>query len=229
MLTNSTAKWEYIKINIGSSMLKFYETVNGSFNLSKSNHTITGSIDSLEPHALRIAAKPGKYELGVRIENTADALIVNGLFFNVTAPEMHGVFLGSNSTQIGGQVSVLLEVPASDSEKKIEISYNPEVIKAIGAFGPCPTPSYMDEKAGWINVTFPPRCGVTNLTFVAAQKNASSDLSVVKLEGFKPNKVTNGSITVVAEKNVKRSSDLLFVSALAALSMAAVIRRRRMV
>jgi S-layer protein (TIGR01567 family) len=229
MLTNSTAKWEYIKITIGSSILKFYETVNGSFNLSKSNHTITGSIDSLEPHALRVAAKPGKYELSVRIENTADALIVNGLFFNVTAPEMHGVFLGSNSTRTGGQVSVLLEVPASDSEKKIEISYNPEVIKAIGAFGPCPTPSYMDEKAGWINVTFPPRCGMTNLTFVAAQKNATSDLLVVKLEGFKPNKVTNGSITVIAEKNTNKSNDLLFVSALAALSMAAVIRRRRMV
>ncbi len=227
MLTNSTVKRQYIKINPGSSLLKFYETVKGSFNLSKSNHTITGSIDSLEPHALSLPAKPGKYELGVRIENSADALRVNGLIFNVTAPEMHGVFLGSNSTQTGGQVTVSLEVPTSNSEKKVEISYNPETIKAVGAFGPCQTPSYMDEKAGRINVTFPPGCGVTNLTFVAGQKNATSELKVVNVEGFKPNKVTNGSITIIAEKNAKKSSDLLFVAALAALSLAAAIRRWR--
>ena len=227
MLANSTAKRQYIKINPGSSMLKFYETVKGSFNLSKSNHTITGSIDSLEPHALRMPANPGKYELGIRIENSADALRVNGMFFNVTAPEMHGVFLGSNSTQTGGQVTVSLEVPTSNSEKKVDISYNPETIKAVGAFGPCQTPSYTDEKAGWINVTFPPGCGVTNLTFVAGQKNATSDLKVVNVEGFKPDKVTNGSITIIVEKNAKKSSDLLFVAALAALSLAAAIRRRR--
>ena len=227
MLANSTVKSQYIKINPGSSMLKFYETVNGSSNLSKSNHTITGSIDSLEPHALRMPAKPGKYELGVRIENSADALRVNGLFFNVTVPEMHGVFLGSNSTQTGGQVNVSLEVPTSNSEKMVDISYNPETIKSVGAFGSCPTPSYTDEKAGWINVTFPPGCGLTNLTFVAGQKNATSELKVVQVEGFKPDKVTNGSITIVAEKNAKKSSDLLFVAALAALSLAAAIRRRR--
>jgi hypothetical protein len=149
------------------------------------------------------------------------------MFFNVTAPEMHGVFLGSNSTQTGGRVTVSLEVPTSDSEKNVEISYNPETIKAVGAFGPCQTPSYTDEKAGWINVTFPPGCGVTNLTFVAGQKNATSDLKVVKVEGFKPDKVTNGSITIIAEKNAKKSSDLLFVAALAALSLAAAFRRLR--
>jgi hypothetical protein len=78
-------------------------------------------------------------------------------------------------------------------------------------------------------VTFPPRCGATNLTFIAAKENASSDLLVVNVVGFKPNKVTNGSITVIAEKNVKKSGDPLFVAALVALSMAAIIRRRRMV
>jgi hypothetical protein len=67
------------------------------------------------------------------------------------------------------------------------------------------------------------------LTFVAVQKNATSDLRVVKVEGFKPDKVTNGSITIVADKNAKKSSDLLFVAALAALSLAAAIRRRRQV
>lgn len=227
MMANSTAKSQYIKINPGSSMLRFYETVNGSFNLSKSNHTITGPLDFLEPHALRIPANPGKYELEVRIENTADALRVNGLFFNVTAPEMHGVLLGSNSARTGGKVNISLEVPTSDSEKKVDISYDPETIKAVGAFGSCPTPSYMDEKAGWINVTFPPGCGMTNLSFVAGQKNATSVLKVVKVEGFKPDKVTNGSITIVADKDSKKSSDLLFVAALAALSLAAAIRRRR--
>jgi hypothetical protein len=68
---------------------------------------------------------------------------------------------------------------------------------------------------------------VTNLTFDAGQKNATSDLKVVKVEGFKPDRVTNGSITIIAEKNAKKSSDLLFVAALAALSLAAAFRRRR--
>lgn len=229
MMANSTARSQYIKINPGSSMVRFYDTVNSSFNLSKFNHTITGPPDSLEPHAVRLPAKPGKYELGVRIENSADALRVNGLFFNVTAPEVHGVFLGSNSTQTGGRVNVSLEVPASNSEKEVQISYNPDTIKAVGASGPCPTPSYMDEKAGWINVTFPPGCGTTNLTFVAGQKNATSDLKVVRVEGFKPDKLTNGTITIVAEKRPKTSSDLLFVATLAALSLAAAFRRRRRV
>lgn len=227
MLANSSAKSQYIKINPGSSMLKFYETVNGSVSLSKSNHTITGSIDSLEPHALRMPAKPGKYELGVRIENSVDALRVNGLFFNVTAPEMHGVFLGSSSTRTGGRVNVSLEVPTTNSEKKVDISYSPETLKALGAFGPCQTPSSMDEKAGWINVTFPPGCGETNLTFVAGQKNATSDLKVVKVEGFKPDRLINGTITILPEKNAKKSSDLLFITALAALSIVAALRRRR--
>lgn len=227
MLANGSAKSQYIKINPGSSMLKFYETVDGSLNLSKSNHTITGSIDSLEPHVLRMPAKPGKYELEVRIENSVDALRVNGLFFNVTAPEMHGVFLGSNSTRIGSQVNVSLEVPTTNSEKKVEISYNPETLKALGAFGPCPTISRTDEKAGRINVTFPPGCGKTNLTFVAGQKNTTSDLKVLKIEGFKPDKVTNGTITILAEKNAKKSIDLLFITALAALSIVVAFRRRR--
>jgi hypothetical protein len=50
---------------------------------------------------------------------------------------------------------------------------------------------------------------------------------VVNVEGFKPDKVTNGTITIKAEKNAKKSSDLLFIAALAALSLAAVFRRWR--
>lgn len=226
MLANGTTRKQYIKIDPGSSMLKFYETINGSFNLSKSNHTITGSFGSLEPHALRVPARPGRYELGLRIENTADALRVNGLFFNVTPEVMHGVAVGSNSTPAGGQVTVSLEVPTSISEKRVELSYNPDVIKAVSAAGPCSTPTYLNEKAGRINVTFPPGCGYANLTFVAGQMNATADLQIVRVEGFKPDKVINGSITVIAGN--KKSSAPPFVAALAVLSLvAAAIRRRK--
>jgi S-layer protein (TIGR01567 family) len=227
MLSNSTARKQYIKINPGSSQLKFYENVMGSFNPSKSNHTITGSIDSLEPHAKRMAARPGRYELEVRIENTVNALRINGSFFNVTAPEMRGVSIGSNSTLTGKMATVPLEVPNSDSEKSVDLSYNPAEIEATGASGSCATPTYIDQKAGKIRVVFPPRCSSTNITFIGRQMNATSMLDVVKVEGFKPEKVINGSITVMPDKNAKKSSGLTIITALAAVSLTAAVTRRK--
>lgn len=227
MISNSTARKQYIKINPNSSLLKFYDNTWGQFSPSKSNHTLTGPIDSLEPHAKRAAANPGRYELEVRIENAVNALRINGSFFNVTAPEMHGVSIGSNSSQSGKSTTVKLEVPNSDAKKSVVVSYNPDQITAIGASGSCNAASYVDQKAGKIRVEFPPQCSSTNLTFVGGQKNATSPLQVAKVEGFIPDKVINGSITVTANKNAKQSSAPAFIAGIAALSMAAAAARRR--
>jgi hypothetical protein len=86
MIANQTARSDYIKIVPGESLLRFIESVNDSTILSDKNHTITGSLASLEPHAIRVAAPPGKYELRVRIENPANALRVTGAYIDVTAP-----------------------------------------------------------------------------------------------------------------------------------------------
>ncbi len=227
MLLNSTARKQYIKINPGISQLRFYENINNSINFSKSNHTIAGTIDSIEPHVERIAARPGRYELQVRIQNPVGTLTTNGWFFNVTEPEMRGVSIGSNSTQAGKLTTVKLEVPISDIEKSVVVSFNPDQIKAINASGPCNAKSYMDQKSGKIKVVFPPRCSSTNLTFVGEQNNVTSALQVIKVEGFVPDKVTNGSIAIASNRNTKQSSAPAFIFAIAALCLAAFVARRR--
>jgi S-layer protein (TIGR01567 family) len=87
MLTNGTTREQIIKILPNSSQLRFFDIVNGTLTLSNYNHTITGSIESIEPHAERIGVQPGTYELRLRIENAVDALLVGGLYLNVTEPK----------------------------------------------------------------------------------------------------------------------------------------------
>jgi hypothetical protein len=227
ILSNSTARKQYIKINLGSSQLKFYDNIGGQFSPGKSNHTLNGSLDSLEPHAMSVAANPGKYELTVRIENVANALRINGSFFNVTAPEMRGVLIGSNSTQAGKLTTVKLEVPNSDVEKSVVVSYNPDQIKAISALGSCNATSHIDQKSGRIKVAFPPGCGSINLTFLGGRSNATSALQIEKAEGFVPDKVINGSIAVMANKSVEQSSALAFIVAIVIISLAAAAARRK--
>jgi len=227
MLANSTARQQYIKIFPGSSQIKFFESINGLYNLSKANHTISGPIESLEPHVERVAATPGRYELEVRIENVANALRINGSFFNVTAPEMRGVLIGSNSTQAGKLTTVKLEVPNSDVEKSIVVSYNPDQIKAISALGPCNATSYIDQKSGRIKVAFPPGCGSINLTFLGGRSNATSALQIEKAEGFVPDKIINGSIAVMANRSVEQSNAPAFIVAIVIISLAAAVARRK--
>jgi S-layer protein (TIGR01567 family) len=226
MMLNSTARKQYIKINLGSSQLKFYDNIGDQFSPGKSNHTLNGSLDSLEPHAIRVAANPGKYELTVRIENVANALRINGSFFNITAPEMRGVLIGSNTTQAGKLTTVKLEVPNSDVEKSVVVSYNPDQITAISASGPCNTSSHIDQKSGQIKVAFPPGCGSINLTFLGGQKNATSALQIEKAEGFVPDKIINGSVAVTANRSVEQISAPAFIVAIISLAAAAARRKK---
>jgi len=87
MLANKTLKENYIKIDPGKSILKFYSMASFNTVLSDANHTLTGSPDHLEPHIERTYAPAGRYELQLRIENAMNALRVMDLYFNVTAPE----------------------------------------------------------------------------------------------------------------------------------------------
>lgn len=84
LLANSTARKEFIKIELGVSHVRFLDVVNRTFYLS-TNHTLTGPIESLEPHAVRIEAPPGRYELRAKIQNAIGVLQVSGVYFNVTA------------------------------------------------------------------------------------------------------------------------------------------------
>jgi S-layer protein (TIGR01567 family) len=226
MLANETARRGWIEP--GKSLLRFYDIANGTTKLTEHNHTITGSLEALEPHVERTAAKPGRYELRLRIENAVDALRVGGILFNVTPRGMPTVSLGSSAVRAGDKAEILLEVPSTKAEKRIQIAYDPAAVRALGASGP--VPSYIDQEAGRISVVLPPECTSANLTFLASwtdRGNATVGLEVVKVEGLQPEKVINGSIIVISERaESKKSSGPAFIAGIAVFALAGAARRR---
>jgi hypothetical protein len=233
MLANETARERFLKIEPGRSILQFYDVINGKFVPSGINHTLQGTLAVLEPHAVVRNANPGRYELRVRVENAVNAIQAFGEFFNVTPAQMRGVSLGSFEAFNGESVIIPLEAPTSNAEKRINISYNATMVKAVGISGECKPTWQVDSKAGRIRVLLPGGCGAANLTFAiensaaAERANATTYLNITGTSGFKPETITNGSITIrVGAKAAKKSGALGFVASLAALVAGAYARRR---
>lgn len=244
MLQNETARREYIKIEPGKSILQFFDYINGSARLNSTNHTLSGSLESLEPHVTSAPAKQGVYEILLRIENAANVLNVDGYFFNVTAPEVRGILLGNSTVFAGNEVSIPVKVPRSGGEKRINISYDPAVVEAIGVTGPCDVPSYIDPEDGKVGIVMPANCSSANLTFRALNRmndqainadanNASitTRLQVINIKGFQPERITNGSITVLPATIVETEKNSVpgfaFIAALGAFALVAFAWRRR--
>jgi S-layer protein (TIGR01567 family) len=227
MLANSTSRTEFIKIQPGSSIVKLLDILNGTTRMSGSNHTLTGPIESLEPHAVRIGAPPGRYELRARIENAVNAIRVSGVYFNVTASNATAepvASLGSSTIAAGGQVMIPLNATII-GEKRIEIHYDPAVLNATGISGPCNASLKIDRDAGNIMVIMPAGCSSANLSFMAKEGGVISSLNITRVNGVLPERVINGSITVVS--NEKKSSDgPTCIAALAALVIVALARRK---
>jgi len=195
--------------------------------LESSNHTLEGTVEALEPHALRVAARPGRYELRVRVENAVDAIQVFGEFFNVTPPQVRGIVLGSAEVEAKESVSIPLQVPATGGEKRIVVSYDASVVKAQGVFGPCKSSWQNDASAGRISVVLPAGCGAANLTFLTSRANATSDLKVINASGFSPRDNHQRHHHCAAwERAARKSSTAGFPVALAVLISAAFARRR---
>jgi hypothetical protein len=227
MLANETARDQLIKIKPGESILRFFDVIDGRLALASSNHTLEGTQEALEPHVQSIAARPGRYELRVRVQNAIDAIQVFGEFFNVTSPQVRGVLLGSAEVAAKDSVSIPLQVPATGGEKRIVVSYDASKVKAQGVSGACNSSWQNNAKAGRISVVLPAGCGAANLTFLASKANATSDLKVINVTGFYPETVTNGTITVLPWNGAARKSGTAgFLVALAALAIAAFARRR---
>jgi hypothetical protein len=234
MLLNETARRENLKIVLVESLLKFTSLIEGTTILEEGNHTLSGSLETLEPHLVQIPAPAGPYKLSLRIENIMDALRITDVIVNVTAPKVMGASLGSGRAEAGGLVSIPLRVWPPVGEKRVEIAYDPKVVNALEAGGECVTPSYIDHKAGRISVILPANCTSTNVTFQAEDisLNATSNLDIVRVEGLEPQSLENGSIEV-AGRGSRGSSGLPLPMgfqavplAIAALMMAAAARRR---
>ena len=67
LLANETARREYIEIEPGRSILEFFDIYDGTARLNANNHAITGPLESIEPHIVRIVANPGSYKLRLTI------------------------------------------------------------------------------------------------------------------------------------------------------------------
>jgi MYXO-CTERM domain-containing protein len=230
MLANRTAKDQFIKIEPGKSILQFIDVVDGRPIPSQINHTLEGTLEALEPHAVVVGARPGRYELRVRVENAVNAIQAFGEFFNVTAPEMRGVYLGSAQAIAGEEVSVPLQAPKSGGEKRINLTYEDSRAKAAGIFSKCEASWQVDAKQGNISILLPAGCNAANLTFSVDRKSRVNDtihLNVTGTGGFKPETVTNATITVTGSHGGTPESHAPgFLAALAALAAAAHARRR---
>jgi hypothetical protein len=226
MLLNATAREALIRITLGRSQLKLFEIINGTSDPSSSNHTLTGSVESLEPHAVRIPAAQGRYELRLRVQNAVDALRVTGLYLNVTEPVVRGIVLGRASVVRGGKVAVPLRVQESLSAKRLTISYDPGVVEALGTSGICRETSSVDAKKGTITVVLPPECNFTELMFAGKRENATSNLKVLKVEGLKASQVVNATISVLPG-NARESGAPGYEVALLVLALALLFRRGR--
>jgi len=226
MLLNATAREALIRITLGRSQLKLFEIINGTSVPSSFNHILMGALESLEPHAVRIAAAPGRYKLRLQVQNIMDALRVTGLNLNVTEPIVEGVVLGSASVAQGEKVAVPLRVRESLFDKRLTVSYDPGAVEALGTSGICRETSSVDEKRGIITVVLPAECKFTQLLFTGKRGNATSDLKVLKVEGLQASKVVNATISVLP-RNATESGAPGYEVALLALALALLFRRGR--
>jgi hypothetical protein len=229
MLANDTVRNQFIKIEPAKSILQFLDIVNGRLAPRGINHTLQGNLEALEPHAVVVGAKPGRYELRARVENAVNAIQTFGEFINVTSAEMRGVSLGSEQAFAGEVVSIPLLAPNSSGEKRINISYDAARLKAKGISGECKVTWQVDE--GLVGVLLPAGCAAANLTFAVSSKalvNDTIELNVTGTSGFRPETITNGTITIAAsEKGAKKSPALSILAGLVALAAGAYSRRRR--
>ena len=106
------------------------------------------------------------------------------------------------------------------------------MLKATSISGECKPTWQVDSNAGKISVLLPGGCGAANLTFAiknsaAKRANDTTYLNVTGTSGFKPETITNGSITIAAgDKAARKSGALGFVASLAAFVAGAYARRR---
>lgn len=229
-MLNDTLRDKYIKVEPNISSFRLFTIVNATTILEDSNHTLTGSIDALEPHLDRINAPPGRYELFLSVENLVSTLRARGFFFNVSEPKLSMVSIGSGVADIGETVTVPLEISRAEEEKYVEIVYRPSVIRAIGVSDNIP--SYIDNEKGRISIIIPGEIESLNVTFQANQIIDTTDLTIANVEGFQPDEVINGSI-VVAKKvrdtedaEIEKSSASV-LALMTALGLAFIFGRRR--
>lgn len=138
MLMNATVRKDYLQVQPGSSHLKLYDLIDGMTVPQKSNHTLSGDIGSLEPHIVSSPAVPGRYELRIRLENSADALRVGGIYFNVTESSGAIKSLSPAYAGSGDNSMVDLTIPSIKNEVRAEKANTTSEVKIVKIEGTKP-------------------------------------------------------------------------------------------
>ncbi len=204
MLEDDAIRHRYVKIEPGVSKIRFYDIVDGNAVLSEKNHSLGGDLDSIEPHLVWIDAPPGRYELRLGVENVMGSARATGLYFDVAGAGGRSVSVGSGTVEMGGTVAVSLKMGLAEGVKEVEITYDPEVLKAGFISGECPVQSHVDNQVGRISLEVPGDCRSVNITFVAREVNTTTEIGIAKVAGIEVDEVINGTVIVLAEEG-KRS------------------------
>ena len=227
MLANSTTRKDFFQIEPEESILQFFDLLNTGWAPSGINHTLQGNLDSLEPRVRMAGAKPGRYELQVRVENAVNAIWATGEYFNVTPIEMRNVSLASVQATPGGQATVRLAVPGSGGNKAVNITYDASKLTPLTISGDGKATWQVNSTSGEIGVLLPEGSDAANLTFAVKKgisTNDTVDLNITGISGFVADVVSNGAINIVKGKT---SPALGLLASLAALAAGAWVRRKK--
>jgi len=88
----------------------------------------------------------------------------------------------------------------AEGVKEVEITYDPEVLKAGFISGECPVQSHVDDQVGRISLEVPGDCRSVNITFVAREVNTTTEIGIAKVVGIEVDEVINGTVIVLAEE-----------------------------
>ncbi|NYT02723.1 MAG: hypothetical protein GKC10_08225, partial [Methanosarcinales archaeon] len=238
ILNDSQLFEKYIKVQPGISKLGFVGFVGGQAT-NETNYTLSGSLEALEPRVQRVPAAPGRYELALRVSNVMNTLRANSIYFNVSRPGSQDASIGSARALPGQEVQVALLLGPSPADqpqgvRKVEIDYDPRLVRALGVEGPCQATSRVDHGQGRMIVTLEKGCNQTNVTFQAGEESGTSDLSIVWVQGFAPGRLDNGTVTVAGSQDppdpaseARESSALGPLAAALCILLAGARRSRR--
>jgi len=227
MQANETERRRILKIEPESSMLQFMDIIDGKAVPNGINHTLSGSIELLEPHAYAAPANSGRYELQVKVENTVNAVLSYGSYFNVTSGPMSGVALGSANASAGEKATIALLAGNSDIQRRINISYNSSILEAVGISGN--STWKVDGLAGTASILMPVGTEKANLTFAVlpTASNQTASLTVTATQGL-PFDVRNGYINIRdGSLPTKKSGISGIIASLFSMAAAAFALHRR--
>ncbi len=196
MASDAALRSKYVKVEPGTSEIRFFTVVNGAAILSETSHRLWFSPQGLEPHLVRVGAPPGRYEVKLRAENSMDALQVTGLYFDVSGPDLRSASVGSAKVQTEERFSLPLEIPTSENKTRMTLIFDPDLLTFEGIDETeCDVMADL-PKRGEISLGILGNCSAVNLTFRAGKLEGLSEVGISEVEGIEVGEVRNGTVNV---------------------------------